>query len=313
MRISSTLFTNNFLIQVNQLQQRQNTLQMQAATGLSFSLPEDNPAGMAAALNLQTTSSSQNQYQTNISRLQTAATTSYTVINSLQTISSQASEIATSASSGITSPQQLASYAAQVAQLIQEAIQLGNTQDANGNYIFGGTMTNVKPFVPTSDSDGNVTAVTYQGNTDESQSEIAPGVTVSTQVPGANTTGSGPHGLFTDSRYDADIFSHLISLQQHLAAGDTSAISSTDVPALAKDGDNITTAVGENAVVQSTLTHANTLASTQSTNTVTQISNLTNADLAQTLTQLQQTQTAYQAALESGSMVFSISLLNYLQ
>jgi len=35
--------------------------------------------------------------------------------------------------------------------------------------------------------------------------------------------------------------------------------------------------------------------------------------LAQTLTELDQTQTAYQAALESGSKVMNLSLLNFLQ
>ena len=42
------------------------------------------------------------------------------------------------------------------------------------------------------------------------------------------------------------------------------------------------------------------------------MSNDTNADLAQTLTQLSQTQTAYQAALESGTMVMGLSLLEFL-
>jgi flagellin-like hook-associated protein FlgL len=42
------------------------------------------------------------------------------------------------------------------------------------------------------------------------------------------------------------------------------------------------------------------------------MSNDTSADLATTLTQLSQTQTAYQAALESGTMVMQTSLLNYL-
>src|SRR5579883_3346656 len=106
MRISSTYFSNNFLNEVTQLEQRQNTLQSQAATGLSFTLPEDNPAGMTEELNLQTSSGAENQYQNNITQLQNAATTSYTAINSLQTISSRASEIATSASSSLTSPQQ---------------------------------------------------------------------------------------------------------------------------------------------------------------------------------------------------------------
>ena len=44
----------------------------------------------------------------------------------------------------------------------------------------------------------------------------------------------------------------------------------------------------------------------------TQVSQLTGADLAQTLTNLSQTQTAYQAALQSGAKIMGLSLMDYL-
>jgi len=230
----------------------------------------------------------------------------------LQTLVNQANEIATEASSGTTSSTQLSSDAVQVASLIQQAVQLGNTQDSDGNYIFSGTATATQPFVTTTDSNGNITAVTYQGNTEAAESQISSKATVSAQVPGANTSGSGPQGLFTDSRSGADVFSHLIALQQDLTSGNTSAISSTDLPALTKDDDHLINQISGNGVMQSALTAASQMATTQSTDLTTQISGDTNADLAQTMTALDQTQTAYQAALESGSMVMKLSLLDYL-
>jgi flagellar hook-associated protein 3 FlgL len=144
------------------------------------------------------------------------------------------------------------------------------------------------------------------------KSEIAPGLTVTAQNPGVNTTGAGPAGVFADSRSGADLFSHLVSLQQDLISGNTSALSSSDSPNLSKDEDNVVTQISANAVLQSTLQAAGNSASQNATNIASQTSNDTNADLAQTLTLLSQTQTAYQAALESGVMVMSSSLLNYL-
>jgi flagellar hook-associated protein 3 FlgL len=313
MRISSDYFTDNFINNVNNLAQQQNQLQTQASTGLKITLPEDDPAVMTQVLDLQTDSSQNAQYQANITQLQNSATTSYTAMNNLKTISDQADTIATEASSGTTSSTEMASYALQVGQLIQEAVQAGNTQDADGNYIFGGTNSGTPPFSAATDSSGNVTAVTYHGNTGVAQSEIAPNVTVTAQTPGANTTGSGPAGLFTDSRAGADFFNHLISLQKDLQAGNSSAISSTDAPALQKDESNIINHISANSILQSQLTTAASTASTQSTNLTTQISGDTNADLATTLTQLQQTQTSYQAALASAAQVMNLSLLNYLQ
>ena len=312
MRISTSNFSSNFLVQVQQLEQQQNTLQSQASTGLKVSLPEDDPSVMASVLNLQTASSANSQYKNNISQLQSSAVTASGAMNSLQTISNRVNEIATLATSGTTSKDQLSSYASEVSNLLQQAVQLGNTQDADGNYIFAGTQSSTKPFTTTTDASNNVIAVNYQGNNDVASSEIAPNVTVSAQTPGANTGGSGPRGLFADSRYGADLFSHMISLQQHLAAGNTTAISSTDAPALSKDEQNIIYQISANGVMQSTLSNANNIAAAKSTNLTAQISNETNADLAQTLVQLNQTQTAYQAALQSGSKVMNLSLLDYL-
>jgi flagellar hook-associated protein 3 FlgL len=311
MRVTTTSFSDGFLNQITRLESQQSTLQNEATTGLKVTLPEDNPAAMEQVLNLQSESSANTQYQNNITTLQGTATTASDALNSLQTIVEDASEIATDAS-GLTSSTQLAGDATEVSNLIQEALQIGNTQDANGNYIFGGTKTSAPPFTATTDANGNVTGVTYNGNTSVAKSEIAPGLAVTAQSPGENNSGTGPGGVFADSRTGADLFSHLISLQQNLSSGDVSAIATTDTPALTKDEDNVITQISGNAVTQSTLTTVGNTASQQSNNINSEMSNDTNADLAQTLTQLNQTQTAYQAALESGTMVMSLSLLNFL-
>jgi flagellar hook-associated protein 3 FlgL len=311
MRVSSSTFPDSFIYQTNQLENQQNTLQSEATTGLNFTQPGDDPAGMTQALELQADSSSNTQYQSNITQLQDSATTSYNALNGLQTLISQANTIAAGVD-GTTSTQELSSYATEIGGIIQQALQLANTQDSQGNYIFGGTNASTPPFAATTDANGNVTGVTYQGNTSVAQAEIAPGVTISAQTLGANTTGSGPRGLITDSRSGADLFNHLITLQNDLASGNVSAVSTTDAQQLSKDQDNIDYQVGSNGVVQSTLTNTNSVATQQGTNLTTQMSNLTSANLATTLTQLQQTETSYEAALQSGVQVMQISLLNYL-
>jgi flagellar hook-associated protein 3 FlgL len=311
MRVSTTSFSNNFLYEIQNLESQQSTLQNETTSGLKVTKPEDNPAVMNQVLNLQTDASSNTQYQSNITQVQNSATTASDALNSLQTLVEQAGEIATNAN-GVTSPTQLSGYATQVGQLIQQAVQIANTQDSNGNYIFAGTDTSAPPFSATTDSNGNVSAVSYNGNTSVAKSEIAPGVTVTAQSPGENTTGSGAEGVFADSRTGADLFSHLIALQQDLASGNTSAISSTDSPNLTKDEDNVVTHISGNAVLQSTLEVAGNVASQNATGIDTQMSNDTSADLATALTQLSQTQTAYEAALESGTMVMQTSLINFL-
>jgi len=311
MRVSNSSFSDGFLYQIGQMESQRNALQNQTSTGLSFTQPQDNPAGMNQLLNLQSEASSATQYQTNIAQIQSSATTASGALTSLQSLVEQANEIATQ-TDGLTTSTQLSSYATEVGQLIQQALQIANTQDSNGNYIFGGTETANPPFSATTDANGNVTSVTYSGNTSVAESEIAPGLTVSAQSPGENNTGTGAEGVFADSRSGADLFNDLISLQQNLQSGNVSAVAATNRPNLTKDENNVVTQISGNAVLQSSLQVAGTVAQKQVDNENTQMSNDTSANLAQTLTKLSQTQTAYQAALESGTMVMSLSLVDFL-
>jgi flagellar hook-associated protein 3 FlgL len=312
MRVAFNTFPTSLTSQLAALTAKQNRLQNQAATGKSFSQLEDNPAGMRQVLDLQTQDSQIAQYRKNIASLQTQATSSYNAMSGLAKISARAGELATLADD-TKSPQELSAYATEVTQLIQQGVQAMNST-GQGGYLFGGTQTSQPPFVATTDANGNVTSVTYQGNESVPDAEIASGATVSVQVPGANTSGSGPGGLITDSRNGADFFNHLISLQNHLLAGNTTAIASQDTPALAKDEDNITSQIANNGLIQSHLSTADSLASTQSLSVKQMVSQASDADLAATLTQLSATQTAYQAALQSGAQLLNSNqtLLNYL-
>jgi flagellar hook-associated protein 3 FlgL len=195
--------------------------------------------------------------------------------------------------------------------LIKRAAQLTNVR-CNGDYIFGGTQTDQPPYIVATDANGNVTSVTYQGNSNIAQTEIGQGVTTAFDVPGENTTGSGPHGLITDSRNGADFFNHLISLQNNLLTGDTNGIAATDRAALGQDEDNLIFNIAENGAVQMRLDTAASSLSTRSLSVGELISKEVVADLSQTLVQLNQTQTAYQAALQSASIVMGTSLLGYV-
>src|ERR1035437_1936501 len=313
MRIAFNTLPTSLTSQLAALTSKQNRLQNQAATGRSFTQLEDNPSAMRQVLDLQTQDSQICQYRKNIASLQADTTSSYTAISGLEKISSRAGDIATLAD-GTRSPEELKAYATEVTQLIQQGVQAMNST-GQGGYLFGGTQTAQPPYVVATDANGNVTSVTYQGNDSVPEAEIAAGATVSVQVPGANTSGSGAGGVVTDSRNGADFFNHLISLQNHLLAGDTAAISSQDHPALMKDEENITSQIANNGLIQSHLSAADSVASTQSLSVKQMVSQASDADLAETLTQLSATQTAYQAALQSGAQLLSQNetLLNYLQ
>jgi flagellar hook-associated protein 3 FlgL len=313
MRIGTNSYTDTMIEQFNLLKQQQVTLQNEVATGLSVQAPSDNPTAMESTLDDLSSQAAQQQYSSNIATVQSQANTIYSVLQSLQSLTSQAGTIATEAGSGTNSQTDLNDYASQVSSLIQQAIQLVNTKDpATGQYLFGGTASGQPPFTVSSDSDGNITGVTYQGNSSVNQTEVASGVTVAVDVPGANTSGAGAFGLITDGRTGADLFNHLITLQNDLSSGNTTAISSTDKQNLQNDEDNMTYQIANNGNVQTQLNTAASFATSQSTSLSGLISNASGADLVKTMTDLSQTQTAYQAALQSSAAIMQLSILNFL-
>jgi flagellar hook-associated protein 3 FlgL len=146
------------------------------------------------------------------------------------------------------------------------------------------------------------------------QSEIAENTTIAVDVPGENNSGTGPRGIISDGRAGADFFNHLISLQNHLQAGDSAAISTTDQPALTSDENNIIYQVATNGAIQARLEAESSIATSRKSNLTQSISNVAGADLTQTLVQLSKAQTAYQAALQTSSNILQMqqSLLSYL-
>jgi flagellar hook-associated protein 3 FlgL len=313
MHVATNSYINTMIDQVNGLASQMQTLENEVTTGLSVQAPSDNPEAMESTLNDLSSQAAQNQYANNITTLQSQGNTVYSALQSLQTIVSQAESIATEAGSATNSQTDLNNYASQVASLIQQALQIANTKDpSTGQYLFGGTNSGQQPFNATTDANGNVTAVTYQGNTSVNQAEVAPGVTVAVDVPGANSSGSGSPGLITDSRTGADLFNHLIQLQNDLSSGNTSAVTGTDAQNLQNDENNVTYQVAYNGNVQTQLKTAASTASSQATNLDTTITNTSGADMVQTMLEMNQVQDSYTAALEATSRVLQISMVDFL-
>jgi flagellar hook-associated protein 3 FlgL len=311
MRVPTNNIPATLITQLNQLNTRQNRLQSQAATGQRVQWAEDDPAAMQRALELQSSSRANGQYGKNIDFLKERTTATLSSVRSVQSVLDRAGEIAILAD-GTRSPEELTAYAGEVDQLIREAVSQSNSQH-RGAYLFGGTRTDQPAFVLSENADKKVTGVTYQGNTDVTELEIAQDTKLSVQMPGANTSSAGAHGLFADSRTGADVFAHLVSLREHLSAGNTAAIAASDRAALSKDEDNVLYHLANTGAMQARLESAGTTTASRATELRQAFSNEVDADLAETLVQLTSTQTAYKAALQSGASLMNTSLMDYLR
>lgn len=298
MRIANNTISDTILAQIQDLSTTQSKLQQQISTGLRISQPSDDPTAYGRVLSYQSSQRQIAQYQTNATNALALTQASYSGLQSLKTISDRAGELVTLGSStlGTTSMQ---SYATEVDQLIEQAVQVGNTK-YNNSYIYSGTAVDQQPFTVTRDAGGQITAVAYAGNTTQAQVPLSEGTSVTPATSGATNTGI------------KDFINQLVALRNALQSGDTSAVSATQA-GLTTGENTIISAVAETGGMQTRIEAAQSELQTRSSTLDTLISSEDSTDLSTAVVKLSQAQTAYQAALAGGSKIMNMSLLDYIQ
>ncbi len=312
MRVTGNSTSAAMLARLNLLASRQSRLQQQVITGQRVTAPEDDPAALGAALGLQADSGRLGQQVKNIATLQNHANAAYNAIQTLNDVMDRASEV-TMQADAFKSPNELQIFAREVDQLLEQAAQIANRQHGS-QYLFCGTGGGGEPFQFTRDADGRITSVEYRGNTATASVEVSDGLTVSATAVGQNTTGAGARGLFADSRAEADVFGHLISLRDHLQTGNTQAVATTDHAALLADGRNIIFQSAHYGLLTTQVNAAESTDRAQDVGLLDSLVDVAGADTSGTIVQLTQAQNAYQLALQSSAKVLQLqqSLLNYL-
>ncbi len=311
MRVTSGSYADRLISNLGSITSRQARYQAQISTGQRVALPEDDPAAVRRTLDLEGERGRVGQYGRNITRLKETAVATNTAMRSLSKIATRAGELAVKANS-IRLTDDLKAYAAEVTQLIQQAVSSANS-NLRGDAVLAGTRNGQPAYTLTLGTDGRVQSVTYNGNQDTTSLDIAEGQELSVSVVGSNPNGTGPAGLIEDPRSGADLFKHLIQLQDQLLAGQGAQVTTTTAVALQADSDNLLRHIAANGVVQGRLEAASATVNDRLQALEGQISGETDADLAKALVRLNETQVSYQAALQTGGKILSLSLMDYIR
>ncbi|MFY9926258.1 MAG: hypothetical protein ABSF76_15405 [Opitutaceae bacterium] len=298
MRIATNTIFDNMASQIQNLDSQQASLETQLSTGLSFSQPSDNPTEMASVLGLVSQDQQESQFSANATTALQLSQASYTGLSQLYQISNSADEIATEGGSSTTSASQLQTYATQVNEYLEEAVQVGNSQ-FEGGYLYAGTAVNQAPFQVTRDASGDITAVTYAGNSSQASIPLS-----SSSGIAATTSGDTNQAM-------ASFMNQLVSLRTALQNGDSAGISTAQTQ-LSASNDTLISATAENSAIQSAIQSQQTQSTSLQQNLGTLISNDSSADVATTDTKLTEAQTSYQAVLEASARIMQTTLLNYL-
>ena len=311
MRVSTQMYPQSLLNQLNKLTAQQQTLQNQVSTGLRVQEASDDPAAARKMIQWQTDIASLDQFRKNIAAQQDLANMNRGVIDSLNQISTRVNELAIK-SDDTQSPDTLSFFAEEVDSLIERASEVVNTQ-FNGKYLLSGTAEQSPAFTFERDEEGRITGAIYEGNGRIRSVESSPGNKVSTQWIGTNDGTSDEPGLIQDFDLEIDFFRDLIAFRDHLISGETSMIRDQDIESLQQLEDHLLHFNHRNSIMQTKLEASVATLNDQELSLTGMISREGEVDLAETIVRLNEVQYAYQAALQSGAKIMNSSLMNYLR
>ena len=305
MRISSAQLYNSSVGGMLDQQAQVSKLQEQLSSGKRITQASDDPIGAMQSQALTSTISQYDQYGRNMTSaqnsLELSSSTLTAVVDNIQNIR----QLLVQANNGSQTDSSRAAIATELRSDLDGLMQLANTQDSSGAYIFSGTRQDQAAYVQ--DASGNYV---YQGNDAQRSVNIGPARTVATNVTGGDIFGSGSSSLM----------SLVNGIASALQAPQTAATSATLQQTLA-DGlngldsamtqvSNAQTAVGTrlNAIDQQNTINGDT--SVQFKSMLSQVQDL---DYAGAITQFNLQMTGLQAAQQAYTKIQGLSLFNYMQ
>lgn len=290
MRITQMQADRTFLTNLGSLNERLEEANQQVSSTKKILSLKDSPAGSAELIGLRKELADIDQYQANadvgslyVGIADSALGSAYTELTAIFTRGSEAASETVDAAGR-------ASLAAEIRTLRDQILSLANSE-TQGRYIFAGSLSNAPAFSISGDT------VTYQGDQIVNQIAIGDGITVQQGVAGDQ--------VFTPV---FDIISQLLTA---VDAGDTAGMQSA-LSQFASTLSGLNQFRVQFGVAQNTLSDAKNAQAGREIDVTSRRSTLEDADMAQAITQLQQIQTALQAALAARSTTQQRNLFDYL-
>ena len=159
MRISTAQY---YKTNTEQLQSRQNRVaevQAKLGSGKQILHPSENPSKADLISRLESAKERQGVYGKNLDAIQTRLTAEETVLTSMTQIMQRVTELTVQGATDTVAAEDRVVIAAEIKALRDELLNLANTQDINGNYIFSGTAVQAPAFVESSSG-----VVSYNGD-----------------------------------------------------------------------------------------------------------------------------------------------------
>jgi flagellar hook-associated protein 3 FlgL len=300
LRVTQGIISQRALNNIQDQSRRILDLQTQLATGLRVNSPSDSPIDARRAINTRSAITKNEQYLRNISnvspRLEGTATAIQTSVDNLLRVR----ELTIQGANGTNDQVALDAIAEEINQILEAVVNTANHQTGS-LFIFGGTRTSTAPYGVTRDVNGDITAVTYQGNTERILVSVGDGLTVATNEPGST--------VFQSSQ---DIFQTLIGIRDDLLAGDQSSLQNARLTELDVAREQFSQAQSRVGAVQNRLDRTELEIEDFQVQLQELLSDSIDADFAEVLINLNAQSNAFQAALSAAARAIQPSLLDFI-
>ena len=293
MRVSNAFRYDGYESAIQTADARVQQDQERVTSGKRIEKPSDDPSGTRQLLGIGSVRTGIAGYTKNLDTAKGVLASSESAYNDLGDVAQSARTLAIQGATSTMDGPERDNIADQIQSLQDRLVTLGNAQGPDGRYLFGGQVTDAKPFSVGADGTlaytGNTVVPTVQTGPNESQKVGETGGTVST------------------------LYASLQALQASLRSGDLSAISGTNLSALEASGDAVAAAQGDVGRRLDSIETTRTTLARQDTDLSARASDIGDVDYATAIVDYTAAQSAYQAALTVASKGFSMGLMDFIK
>jgi len=293
MRITNNMVSRNSLAGLQRSLRQVAEAQHRTTTGLLVERASDDPSAASSIMASGSSIRAIDQYKRNINSARARLDREESILGSVTQMLERAKELGIGQGSSTADAQTRLTAKAEIDQLLQAAVQLGNTSH-QGEFLFGGDQSNVAPF------SGTIPPFSAAPPTGTRRAEISSSLSVRTNHNGAEaflTTG---------------VLAALDQLSVALGANDQTAVQNSLV-SLDSAHASVQVLISESGAASQQLDVATANLDALDTSLRAFKSQLQDADIEKAVTELVGRQTAYQAAMLATSRVMSLNLADYLR
>lgn len=296
MRVTNNMLISNMMRNLNSSLKRMQRVHNQMSSGKRFSMPSEDPVGVARSLKLRADLNENRQFKKNAEDALSWLETTETALMQIKEVLQRARELAVQGANGVLSPEDCQKIAEEVVQLRDQLVSIGNSTYA-GKHIFAGYKTNQAPVGLNPDGSLN-----YAGDLGQIMYQVGVSDILQGNMTAPDIFRPGGDDLFTDMQSFIDA----------LNAGDTGTIGGI-IGDIDVHMENILAKVAEAGAKVNRMKLVVNRLEDDYLNFNKLLSQNEDADMAEVITRLKSEENVYMAALAGGARIIQPTLVDFLR